>query len=180
MANQQYRRTGSFVPTTQVWDQSQIEKANISAEMKNLLIRLYQNINQIALVLNTKSTGAFYPQEFVIGDLYYPNNTQPTVYRQVVRKVIPVPSLPGGATPNPLPVPHGLNPTDNWVFVRIYGTGTDISASPNYTYVPIPYAAVVPANTLELYVDQTNVIITSGGTDYSAYSAQIVLEYLTT
>ncbi len=180
MANQQYRRTGSFVPTTQVWDQSQIEKSNISPEVKNLLVRLYQNINQIALVLNTKSTGAFYQQEFVIGDLLYPNTTQKNTYRQIMRKVVAIDSLPGGATPNPLLVPHGLNPSEQWSFTRIYGAATDVSGAPNFVYIPMPYAAVVAANTLELYVDQTNVIITSGGTNYSNYSGYVILEYVTT
>ena len=185
--NQQYQRTGSFVQTTQIWG-NETDHA--------LLVRLYQNLNQIALVLNTKSTGAYYQQEFVTGDLYFPNpnsftNVPPTVpvERQVSRKVVNFGALPAAGTKS---VPHNLAIGANWSFVKIYGTAnnptlfttppTAFGAVPlGMNYIPLPYVSVRDATgNLELSVDQVNVNITTGGTDYSNWTiTYIVLEFIT-
>lgn len=185
--NQQYQRTGSFIPTTQVWDQAQLESVNVnSPEFKKLLVRLYQNINKMALVLNTKSTGAFYEQEFVIGDLFFPNpnNTLSSVLpkapieRQVARKVVNFGSLPAAGT---LSIPHNLDIEDQWTFTRIYGCATNPTAAfPNRRFIPLPYVGIGAVDNLELSVDLTNVTITTGGTNYSGFTiTYVVLEFLT-
>ena len=44
---------GAFVETTQIWDASQIQEMDVnSPDFKELIIRLYQNMNKIALALN--------------------------------------------------------------------------------------------------------------------------------
>jgi len=58
MANPQ--QVGSFVPTTNVWDPSEIYSVDVtSPRFKELLVRLYQNVNLIAVVLNTKDSGYY-------------------------------------------------------------------------------------------------------------------------
>ena len=44
---------GTQLPTTYIWDVSQIQNLNISSDFKELLIRLYQNLNTMANVINT-------------------------------------------------------------------------------------------------------------------------------
>lgn len=195
-SNQQYQRAGSFVQTTQVWDQAQLEQANVnSPEFKKLLVRLYQNINQIAVVLNTKSTGAYYEQEFVTGDLFFPNpantlsSTLPIapVERQVSRAVVNFGALPNTTLKS---MPHQLDVGPQWTFVKIYGCATNPSLFSNATppnppprqnYIPIPYvdATGVIANNIELYVDQTNVNIQTAA-DYSAWTVTyVIIEWIT-
>jgi hypothetical protein len=195
VSNQQYQRAGSFVPTTQVWNASQLQQVNVnSQDFKNLLVRLYQNLNQMAIVLNTKSTGAYYEQEFVTGDLFFPNpnNTlsavapiapvQP-VERQVSRAVVNFGALPDSTLKS---MPHQLQVGPQWSFVKIYACATNptliTTSSPNQAFLPIPYvdASGVIANNIELYVDQTNVNILTAA-DYSAWTTTyVVVEFITT
>lgn len=190
-SNQQYQRAGSFVQTTQVWDQAQLEQVNVnSVEFKRLLVRLYQNVNQIALVLNTKETGAYYEQEFVTGSLFFPNpaNTLSSlmpiapVERQVSRAVVNFGALPNTGLKS---MPHQLSVGPQWTFVKIYGCATNPTLiptpSPNQAFIPIPYvdATGVIANNIELYVDQTNVNIQTAA-DYSAWTVTyVVIEWIT-
>lgn len=193
--SQQYQRTGSFIQTTQVWDQSQIQEVNVnSQEFKNLLVRLYQNVNQIAIILNTKTTGAYYEQEFVTGDLYFPNpnnltNNPPVVpnERQVSRKVINFGALPSAGVPIKS-VAHNLDVGAQWTFTRIYGCANNPSLfatppnpPPQRNYIPLPYISVAdPTGNLELSVDQEYVTIETAGTDYSAWTiTYIVVEWIT-
>ena len=49
---------GSFIPTTQVWDVNEIYSTEVtSPAFKELLVRLYQNINAQSLSLNSKDAG---------------------------------------------------------------------------------------------------------------------------
>lgn len=197
-SNQQYQRAGSFVQTTQVWDQAQLEQVNVnSQEFKRLLVRLYQNINQIAVVLNTKSTGAYYEQEFVTGDLFFPNpaNTLSSllpvapVERQVSRKVVNFGALPAAGTKS---VAHNLDIGPQWTFTKIYGCATNptLFTTPptpfgppplGMNYIPLPFVSVRDATgNIELSVDQVNVNITTAGTNYSNWTVTyVILEWIT-
>ena len=63
---------GAFVPTNLIWDVQQLQSVDVnSPEFKELLVRLYQNINNIALVLNIKDTGMYQLSEFVNGQLFF-------------------------------------------------------------------------------------------------------------
>lgn len=171
---------GSFVPTTNVWDVQQIyELQEISPEFKELLVRLYQNINLISIVLNTKDSGYYALSEFVNGQLYFPNpslnslsSTNPT-YRQVSRIVVTFGALPNTGTKS---VAHNvvLNPACS--STRIYATATDPS---DIFSIPIPYASASGTENIEINVDSTNVniITASDRTNYTI--TYVVLEYLT-
>lgn len=180
---QQYKRTGSFVQSTQIWG---------NEDDRELLVRLYQNVNAIALALNTKTTGAFYEQEFVTGDLFFANPSigarKPRPERQVSRVVVNFGALPAAGTKS---VPHNLQVGAQWTFTRIYGCATNPSlftvpptafgAVPlGKNYIPLPYVSVRDATgSLELSVDQVNVNITTGGTDYSAWTiTYAVIEWI--
>lgn len=170
---------GSFIPTTQVWDVSEVYSTEVtSPAFKELLVRLYQNINMQSLSVNTKDSGYYDTSEFVNGQIYFPNpaltsisTTTPTM-RQVFRKVINFGALPNTAAKN---VAHGITVTDSFTFTRIYATATNTTL---HRYIPIPYASSVLANNIELSVDGTNVTITTGS-DRTAFNVTyVVLEYL--
>lgn len=175
----QYVNVGAYVPTTNIWDVSQLYSVEVtSPEFKELLVRLYQNINNISLALNLKDTGYYVLQEFVDSQSWFPlpgltsSTSQQPDTRQNYRIVINFGALPAAGTKS---VAHNLTIAPQWTFTRIYAVATN----PNTRFIPIPYAAVNPADTLELSVDTTNVNITTGGTDYSAYTiCYVILEYL--
>jgi len=170
---------GSYIPTTQVWDVSEIYETEVtSPQFKELIVRLYQNINNQSLSVNGKSSGIYDTAEYVNGKTFFPNpslnstsSTTPT-QRQVFRKVINFGALPNTASKT---VAHGITVTDSVTFTQIYGAATSTTT---HTYIPLPYAAVVLANNIELLVDATNVTITTGADCTIFDTSYIVLEYL--
>lgn len=169
---------GSFVPTTYIWDVAQLQQIDVtSPAFKELLVRLYQNINNIAISLNTRDAGYYVLQEFLNGQVYFPDPTLvPTtttpVVRQVFRFVVNFGALPNAGTKS---VAHGLAVTTDWTFTRIYATASDTT---NRVYIPIPYASPTLANNVELYVDSTNVTIVTGSNRSSFDTTYVVLEYI--
>lgn len=174
-----YQNTGAFIPTNWIWDVQQLYQIDVtSPEFKELLVRLYQNINNMALVLNIKDSGYYNTSQFINGQLYFPNpalnssTAQTPEFRQVYRTVVDFGALPNTATKT---APHTITCNAQTSFTRIYGCASD---PVGLTYIPLPYASATAADNIELFVDATNVnVITSA--DYSAYTiTYIVLEYL--
>ncbi len=171
---------GAFTPTSNVWDLEQLLSLDVDPKLKELLIRLYQNLNLMALVINIKDSGYYIPQEFVNGQMLFPDPNKPAgststpPYRQVYRIVIQFGALPNGTMTPTKSVPHNLTINSSWVFTRIYGVANDPVA---FSYLPLPYASATGAN-IELFVDATNVTIVTTAVDYSAYTnTLVVLEY---
>lgn len=186
----QQNQVGAFVATSYIWDVARLHEIEVnSPEFKELLVRLYQNLANIANVLNIKDSGYYNTLEFVNGQLFFPNpnfdsqTSQTAIYRQVLRKVINFGALPNAGTKS---VPHGITCiafsvgppiVPGTTFTRIYATATD---NTGLTYIPIPYASPTLANNIELNVDNTNVNITTA-INYSNYTITlVVLEYLQT
>lgn len=170
---------GAFIPTTNVWDVSQIYSANVnSPEFKELLVRLYQNVNNIALSVNIRDAGMYDTQEFVNGQTFFPNpslssaTSSVPAQRQVYRKVINFGALPNAGTTN---VAHGLTVNAAFSFTRIYGCSTD---PVNFVYLPLPYASPTDADNIELKVDATNVTIITGSNRTAFTTTYVVLEYI--
>lgn len=170
---------GAFVPSTNIWDVSALYSTEVtSPEFKELLVRLYQNINNICIALNIKDTGYYVLEEFVNGQLFFPNpaltskTSQSPSYRQDFRKVINFGMLPNNSTRS---VPHGITITSGFSFTRIYATATNSTAT---SFIPIPYASNTPGEDIELNVDSTMVNITTGS-DRTAYTiTYVILEYI--
>jgi len=170
---------GLFVPTTNVWDPSEIEATEVTSQaFKELMVRLYQNLNVMSLALNLKDTGYYVDQEFVTGQVYFPNKTlssttaQAPTFRQTFRKVINFGALPNTATKT---VAHGLTITSGFTFTRIYGTASDVSG---FNYIPLPYSSNVAGAPIEFSIDANNVIITTGS-DRTAFTVTyIVMEFI--
>lgn len=167
---------GSFIPTTNIWDVNSID--NLDPALKELLVRMYQNIGNISNSMNTRDAGYYPLDEFVCGQVFFPNpslsstTSQAPVWRNTFRKVINFGALPNTATKS---VAHGIPIDSSFTFTRIYGTTSDPVA---LMYHPLPYSTGVLANNIELWVDGTNVNITTG-MDLTSYTiTYIVLEYL--
>ena len=170
---------GAFVPTTFIWDVDKIQSMDVtSPEFKELLVRLYQNLNLVVNVLNIKDTGLYFIDEFVCGQQYLPDPTlsspseRNSAPRQIYRKVIDFGSLPNtGSTL----VAHGLTLNSSAQFTRIYATASDTTTP--FNYIPIPFASPTLVNNIELSVDATNVTITTGSDRTNFNQCYVVLEY---
>jgi hypothetical protein len=184
MPEDQQVNTGSFVPTTNIWDVQRLQEVDVkSEEFKELLVRLYQNINNICLALNIKDVGYYSTTEFLNGQLFFPVQTvtdlteQSQTYRQVFRTVVDFGALPNAGTKS---VAHNIEivpgtPT-TFSFTRIYGASSKLATQDSF--IPLPFSSPTLNQNIKLEVDNTNVIVTTA-IDYSLYTTTYcVLEYL--
>ena len=169
----------SFIATTNVWDVAQIYEVDVTTrEFKELLVRLYQNINNIATLLNGKDTGLYNTFEIINGQRYFANpalNSSTTAVanlRQVYRTTVNFGALPNTASKS---VAHNIITTSSTTFTRIYACASDTTG---HNYIPIPYASPTLANNIEISVDATNVTITTGSDRTNFNVCYVVLEYL--
>lgn len=179
MADLIYQNTGSFIPTSYVWDVARLYEVDVNSdEFKELLVRLYQNLNLMAISLNTRDAGYYNTSEFVNGQIFFPNpmlNSSTSAapeFRQVYRKVINFGALPNAGTKT---VPHGITITGTTTFTRIYGTASDTT---DKIYIPLPFASPTATDSIELYVDSTNVGVITGNNESAFTITYIILEYL--
>jgi hypothetical protein len=171
MADQQ-QNTGQFIPTTQIWDIGQLYEVDVNSEdFKELLVRLYQNVNRIALALNTKETGYYLQEEFVSSNAYFhPTSNSQDDLRPSFKKAVNIGALALGVNTKA----HGLTIESSWTFTHIWGTASNPAT---YTFYPLPWASAVGATNIELKVDVNNIVITNNsGLTFS--SCMVVLEYL--
>lgn len=168
----QQKNTGSFIATTAVWDVTQLYQTDVtSPEFKELLVRLYQQVNNIAIALNTKDSAYYLTEEFVNSQLFTdPTNLNQLNLRPVFRKFINIGPLGPGVTT----IAHGLAITNMWKFTRIYGVASD---TVGFNYYPLPWASAAGATNIELKVNLNNVVITnnSGIVFTDCY---VILEFL--
>lgn len=170
---------GQFVGTTQIYD---LGKDNVNAE--DFTVRLRQNFNNIVMALNIKDSGYYSQEEFVNGQLFYPDysrvdsaSSAPATFRQVFRKVIDTGALPNAGTST---TAHGITTlpaAGNTTFIatRIFGCATD---PVNRLFIPLPYSSPTLNQNISVYWDNTNVYITTG-INMTAYTvSQCVLEYI--
>jgi hypothetical protein len=173
---------GYFIPTTQNWDVTELYETDVNSEkFKEMFVRMYQNLNNMAQQVNLKSSGLYNMQEFASGETFYPSpsssstsGTNPSP-RPVFRKVLNM--LPSGTLPNTntLTVAHGLTLTSGNTLTRLYGAATNTAGT---SYIPIPYSSPTLADNIELYMDATNVYIKTGSNRTGYTKCNVVIEYL--
>jgi hypothetical protein len=174
----QTQNFGIFVPTTNIWDVTNL--SNVDPALKELLVRMYQNINNISIALNLKDSGVYNTQPFVTGKTLFPNpaltsasSTVPAM-RPIMRAFIPyLQPLPNATFVN---IPHNLVINSSWSFIDIYGVGNDPVGK---NYIPLPYASPTPANNIEVAVNATDIVVTTGSNRSNFTVNYFVLEYVT-
>ena len=115
-----------------------------------------------------------------IDDLSYWTRERPTSFTWVNGKAIWTETLAtatwgGGGTTNTITPAIKLNPMQNFVIIRMEGYITDGTNT-----LPLPYVGAVLANGIQMKFDGTNIVLTSGGTNYSTYSGYITIYYYKT
>ncbi len=164
--------TGSFVPTTAAFDVTALYSVDVtSPEFKELLVRLYQHANTLALSLNTKRTSYFIQEEFNTSGLYFnPNDPSLLNLRPNYCFTKDIGPLPLGLTA----IPHGITTQPSWKVTTIYGGATRIAPR---AYYPLPYPSATGANNISVDIDDTNInIVNNSGIVFD--SSTVVWEYV--
>jgi hypothetical protein len=179
--NSQSNYVGSFVPTTEIWDVAQVYQTEVnSPEFKELLVRMYQNLNRMSLALNTATKGYYDTQgEFVTGSVWYPKpglNSQTSrapAYRQELRVVVRLPQVGGFALPATTTItqPHNIMTNSGTLFVNLRGMANDTIG---LNYYPINYSGT---NTVSAYADGTYIYVTNN-TAINFTVCDVVIEFL--
>lgn len=163
--------TGSYIANTALFDLGLLQTVDVtSPEFKELLVRLYQQVNNISLALNTKTSGYYIQEEFVTGNLYYNlTSTDPLKLRPEFRKVVDTGALAAGMNTTA----HGLTIESTWTFNYIIGAATDFGTN---NYYPLPFSSAA-GNNIELRLDATNVVIdNNSGVTFA--SSRVIISYL--
>ncbi len=170
--------TGSYVPTTLIWDVQQMMEVDVKTpEFKELLVRLYQNVNLIAVALNTKDSAFYQREEFLTGAQWYnPSNADPNQYRVPFRKVVNFGALPAAGSKS---VAHNSSFGVPTTFTTVRFAAEAINQTTG-AFLHIPYVhATDPTKNIQLDGSATQVTITTGGFDYSSFSiCNVIIEYL--
>ena len=180
MANSQMDNVGLFLPTTYEFDVAQLQDVNVNTpEFKELLVRLYGNVNEIVSALNLKETGKYTLTEFVTGKTWYPISN-PMVERPAFRIVVPFGALVNNACKQ---VPHGITVTPTFrikIIDCVANRPQNLPGTP-FSAVPIPYVSTTnPPEGVEIFIGGVNITIctTSIVTDWTQYTdVDVILEY---
>lgn len=140
-------------------------------EQKELRESITETYKKTASAVNTKVNGFYLPEETGSFKQYFtPNDSQ--VNRNVYRKTIDFGALPNAGVTS---VAHGITFDTSSTLTQLYAAATD---PVNLLYIPIPYASPTLANNIEISLDATNVIITTGSNRSAFTTCYVVIEWL--
>jgi len=131
--------------------------------------------------VNKKEGSLYYPQEFGNFQSYFTPGS-PYIFRNVYRMVVNFGALPNNTTKSVAHGIAGIHPVSGastFSFTHIYATSSN-QTNGSEAFIPIPYidTGAVFGSNVGIYVDATNVNITTTA-DMSAFTiTYVVLEYL--
>ena len=138
-----------------------------------------EQLKKITNSLNSKEIGFFLDQELISGKAFIPGINQMVdggssqQFRTVLRKVVDFGALPNNTTKS---VPHGITFDANFTLVQMYAAATD---PVNLVAIPIPFVtAPASSNNVELYMDATNVNISTDSNRASYTRCFVIIEYM--
>jgi len=139
---------------------------NFPADTQALMVEINKSYVDIANSVNARTIGIFPVNDpIATGETWFINGESGK--QQTLRQVYTFTSAGN--------IPHGIVLPQISAFTRIYGTFTN-----GTNWYPLPYVDVNAANNqVNVYVDPTNIVITSGaGAPPSITSGYVVLEWL--
>lgn len=164
---------GSYVPTTNIWDVTNLYSIDVnSPAFKELLVRLYQNLSLMASVVNTKESAIYPQQEFVTGGIVPFSTLNPNTQqnRPIFRFYYEANVLAAGATSIPL----GFTVGSTWRFMSISGAATNQTTGNHY---PLPYVDAAGVANIELRATNTTIEI-NNNSGQTFLGLVIILEYM--
>ena len=136
-----------------------------------------EQLKKITNAVNIREIGWFLDEELLSGKAFIPGvnnvgNASPRQFRQVLRKVINFGALPNAGNKS---VPHGITFDSNFTLVQMFGAATD---PVNLVAFPIPFDSAGNAQGVALYMDSTNVIISTQSNRSSYTRCFVTIEYM--
>ena len=132
---------------------------------------LNNTYKKIADAVNTKEGALYIPTEQATFQLYFTPG-DPQKNRPTYRMVVDFGALPNAGAKT---VAHGILFDSQFTTTRIYASATDPTG---LFYIPLPYASPTLADNIELSLDGTNVIITTGSDRTNFTRCTVVIEFL--
>ena len=133
-------------------------------DLQPLTVEINKSYVDIANTVNARTIGIFAKgRQAITGESWFLTSQRQQTIRQLYTFT---------AAGN---IPHGINTNQIAGFTKIYGTFTD-----GTNWFPLPYVnQILATNQIALYVDPTNIVITSGGGGApTIVSGFVVLEWL--
>lgn len=165
--------TGSYIQQTPLFELNRLQNVDINSdEFRLLLVQLFQQVNNICIILNTKDSGFYVTQEFATGAfLENPaSSSDPSKQRMIFRKTL----FTGTINPGVNTYPHGLVVLATWSFIESPGMANDNGGG---NYYPLPWASAGGGTNIEVKLDNTNVTITNG-TAITFNSGFVIIRYV--
>lgn len=135
-----------------------------------------EHFKKIVNNLNVKEIGYYLDEEVLTGKQFIPSSTTnydtSTPFRNVFRMVVNFGQLPNNTTKS---VAHNITVNSNFTLVSIYGGATNPS---NFNCLPLPFVSAGASGQIELYMDATNINITTTSDRTAWTTCFIVCEYL--
>ena len=163
-----------LLPTTTLFNVAAITKSNLSDELQELLIQMYFQVNNHAIVINKKAHGVLSIEAYGNGCEVYPA-TPGGNPRGVAFKAVDFGALPNAVVKA---VAHGITFNTQTRIIRVSCWSNDPVAP---SAIPIPYVDVTGAGAfnIELNIDNTNVYITPAGNATAFTDTFVFIEYTT-
>lgn len=121
---------------------------------------LVEQLKRIAEAVNAREIGFYLDQELLTGKAFVPGADNQQL-RSILRTVVVVGAITAGLNT----IAHGISVTDNLTLIDLFASATNSTTFRSVTF----------CNPDTIYMDQTNIYITSDG-DYNRCNA--VVEYL--
>jgi hypothetical protein len=167
----QLANAGVFVQQSPIFDVGELQDVDLNSEnFRELLVRLYQQMTNISIVLNLKTSGYYTNTEFVTSELYFAPDNNPANMRSIFMMTVDTGVINPGLNPG---IPHGLTIASTWRFISIYGAANNTSTN---NYYSLPYAA---AAGIEVRLNATDIVI-DNSTGLTFLESEIILKYIKT
>ena len=156
---------------------------DIPANVEGLREFINQRERLTGSIVNVKENGNYENFEILTAQQWFGTTAGlPQVKRYTFRKVIDFGALPNNATKS---VAHGLTLDDTvnpstWFFTKIYATAFDPAIGAELA-ISLPYYDIVAgavANPINIFVNQTNVVVTTTSNRTNFTRCYVELEYL--
>lgn len=147
-------------------------------EWKDARPFIVETLKKMSNAINIREIGWFLDEELLSGKQFIPTSATTSgadpnqQFRTILRKVIDFGTLPNTGTKS---VPHGIVFNANFTLMQIYGAATD---PVSFFGIPIPYAATAPIQTVQIFIDQTNINITTLTNQTQYTRCFVVIEYI--
>lgn len=167
---------GTYIPTTQSWDIQDITNLrSVDPQLKEVLLKLYRNLNSMSLALNYKQSGMFLLGEALTGGLLYFNASNKNVGESQTTRNIFCTTVNFGALPNNTSksVAHNIEITTGYQCVGIYGGATNTART---SFISLPFSSATLNENIKVEADATNIVVTTA-IDYSDYIESTIFIY---